>query len=204
MTVGELALLFNKERAIGADLHVVACEGWRRSSLYDQTGLLWVNPSPNMRSLTEALLYPGVGLLEASNLATGRGTDTPFERVGAPWIDPRLFAAALHRLGLPGVRFLPVRFTPRERQFANKECGGVYISITDRDAFEPIALGFGLAHVLKTHFPEWKPEGVNRLLANETAFQAIKDGKTPEEAEALWQAELADFLRVRERHLLYP
>ena len=112
MTVGELARLFNDVRKINADLTVVPCEGWNRGDLYDRTGLLWINPSPNMRSLTEALLYPGVGLLESTNLATGRGTDTPFERVGAPWIDPVLFSNALNSLELPGVRFLPVRFSP--------------------------------------------------------------------------------------------
>ena len=120
MTVGELARLFNGERKIGADLHVIPCEGWRREDLYDRTGLLWVNPSPNMRSLTEALLYPGVGLLEASNLATGRGTDTPFERVGAPWIDPRAFAEALNGLGLRRRPLRPdpvhARGTPVRRQ----------------------------------------------------------------------------------------
>ncbi len=116
MTVGELARLYNEERRIAVKLTVIACEHWRRGDLYDRTGLLWVNPSPNMRSLTEALLYPGVGLLEATNLATGRGTDTPFERVGAPCIDPVRFAAALNDLKLPGIRFVPIRFQPSERQ----------------------------------------------------------------------------------------
>ncbi len=102
MTVGELARLYNAERKIGAMLDVIACTGWSRDDLHDRTGLVWINPSPNMRSLTEALIYPGVGLLEATNLATGRGTDTPFERVGAPWIDPQPFAAALNAAGVPG------------------------------------------------------------------------------------------------------
>jgi uncharacterized protein YbbC (DUF1343 family) len=204
MTVGELARLFNAERQIGADLKVIPCEGWRRSDHYDATGLLWVNPSPNMRSLTEALLYPGVGLLEASNLATGRGTDTPFERVGAPWIDPRAFSEALNALGLPGVRSVPVRFTPKERQYAGQECGGVYLMITDRSAFEPLALGVGLAHVLRTKYPDdWKPEGFLKMLADRASYQALLDGKSPREVEAVWKPELEDFLRVREKYLIY-
>jgi uncharacterized protein YbbC (DUF1343 family)/CubicO group peptidase (beta-lactamase class C family) len=204
MTVGELAALFNTERKIGAELHVVPCEGWRRGDLFDSTGLLWVNPSPNMRSLTEALLYPGIGLLEASNLATGRGTDTPFERVGAPWIDPRAFSTALNALGQPGVRFVPIRFTPTERQYAGQECGGVSISITDRDRFEPVALGIGMARVLRSLYPnEWKPDGFLRMLADEAAYRALLDGRTVREIEAVWQSELADFLQVRAKYLLY-
>ncbi len=205
MTVGELARLFNAERKIGADLRVVACEGWRRGDLYDRTGLLWVNPSPNMRSLTEALLYPGVGLLEASNLATGRGTDTPFERVGAPWIEPRKLAEKLNALDLPGVRFLPVKFTPKERQYAGKECGGVFIMITERERFEPVSLGIGFACVLHSLYPkDWEPAGFLKMLADQAAYQAILDGRGVREVEAGWQAELREFLEVRGRYLIYP
>ncbi len=118
MTLGELAQLYNTERKIGAKLRVIACKGWSRDDLFDRTGLLWTNPSPNMRSLTEAMIYPGIGLLEATNLATGRGTDSPFERVGAPWIDPRPFASAMNAEKIPGVRFLPIEFVPKERQYA--------------------------------------------------------------------------------------
>ena len=131
MTVGELARLFNAERTIGADLTSSPARAGAATRLYDRTGLIWVNPSPNMRSLTEALLYPGVGLLEATNLATGRGTDTPFERVGAPWIEPSDLARALNDASIPGVRFVPIRFTPSERQYAGERCGGVQILIDD-------------------------------------------------------------------------
>ena len=204
MTVGELARLFNSERAIGAELHVVPCEGWRRADLYDRTELLWVNPSPNMRSLTEALLYPGVGLLEASNLATGRGTDTPFERIGAPWIDPRAFASALNDLNLPGIRFVPIRFTPKERQHAGKECGGAFIALVDRDRLEPIAVGIGIAHVLRTVYrDDWKPEGFLKMLADRAAYQAVLDGKSVAQVEAVWSEELKRFLEVRRKYLLY-
>jgi uncharacterized protein YbbC (DUF1343 family) len=204
MTVGELARLFNAERKIGADLRVVACEGWRRADLYDRTGLVWVNPSPNMRSLTEALLYPGVGLLEATNLATGRGTDTPFERLGAPWIEPRAFSEALNALGLPGVRFVPIRFTPKEREYAGTECGGVFITIVDRARFEPIALGIGLAHVLRRNYPtHWKPDGLLRMLADQAAYEAVVEGKPVARVEAVWKGELGEFLKVREKYLIY-
>ena len=204
MTVGELAGLYNAERKIGVDLRVIPVEGWRRADLFDRTGLLWVDPSPNMRSPTEALLYPGVGLLETTNLATGRGTDTPFERVGAPWIEPRAFAAALNALGLPGVRFVPVRFTPKERQHAGKPCGGVYIQVVDRDRVEPVALGIGLACVLRaTYRDEWKPDGLLTMLADRDAYQAVIEGKPIAEVEASWRAELADFMKVRARYLIY-
>jgi uncharacterized protein YbbC (DUF1343 family) len=204
MTVGELARLFNEERGIGAELHVIRCRFWDRNDLFDRTGLLWVNPSPNMWSLTEALIYPGVGLLEASNLATGRGTDTPFERVGAPWIEPRRFAEALNALKLPGVCFVPIRFTPKERQYAGKECGGVFIQITDRAVFEPIALGIGMAYVLRSSYAtDWKPEGFLKMLADRPSYQALLDGKLPAEIQAIWKAELASFKEIRRKYLLY-
>jgi uncharacterized protein YbbC (DUF1343 family) len=204
MTVGELARLFNTERHIKADLDVIACEGWRRSDLYDRTGLTWINPSPNMRSLTEALLYPGVALLEATNLATGRGTDTPFERVGAPWIDQRAFARALNARELPGVRFVPVRFTPRERQYAGQECGGVQIAITDWSRFEPLALGMALAVELRARYPgSWEPAGFLRLVAHRPTYEALLAGRDVAAITALWDEELSRFLETRARYLLY-
>src|SRR5581483_2880797 len=122
MTVGELARLFNAEKKLGADLQVILVEGWRRADFWDATNLTWVNPSPNMRSLTEALLYPGIGLLETTNISVGRGTDTPFEIFGAPWLDGRRLAAALNAREAPGVRFVPVRFTPKSSVYAGQAC----------------------------------------------------------------------------------
>lgn len=205
LTVGELATLFNAERSVGADLSVVRCEGWRRGDLYDRSGLLWVNPSPNMRSLTEALLYPGVGLLEATNLATGRGTDTPFERVGAPYIDPVRFSTRLNEMGLAGVRFVPVRFRPSERQFTGEDCGGVYIQITNRAEFDPIDLGLGLAVALRAEYPEqWKPEALRKFLADQATFDALLAGKSVAELKQVFAGELDDFRHLRMRYLLYP
>jgi len=204
MTVGELARMFNDERSVNADLTVIECQGWRRPLRFDQTGLEWVNPSPNMRSLTQAMLYPGVGLLEATNLATGRGTDTPFERVGAPYIEPREFARALNTLGLPGVRFVPIHFSPTERQFAGEKCNGVYVFITDWDAFEPIRLGVGLAVTLREHYPDaWEPERMNRLLTDQETLEAIEAGAGVRRIVRGWSDELREFRRRRARYLIY-
>src|SRR4029077_9707184 len=148
MTIGELAMLFNSERSIGADLTVIKMEGWRRADFFDGTSLTWVNPSPNMRSLTEALLYPGIGLLETTNISVGRGTDTPFEVIGAPWLDGQKLAEALNRAGLAGVRFVSVRFSPKSSRFAGEQCSGVNIIVTDRGAFRPVAAGVVIAHHL--------------------------------------------------------
>ncbi|HYP29054.1 MAG TPA: exo-beta-N-acetylmuramidase NamZ domain-containing protein [Blastocatellia bacterium] len=204
LTVGEFAGLYNSERKVGADLTVIKMEGWRRADYFDGTGLAWVNPSPNMRSLTQALLYPGVGLLETTNLSVGRGTDTPFEVVGAPWIDGTKLGEALNRAGLAGVRFVPVRFTPRQSKFAGEACGGVNIIITDRNSFRPVATGIEIAyHLYQLYAGSWKVDDYIRLLANRAALSALKAGKSPQEITATWQGGLADFARVRRKYLLY-
>jgi uncharacterized protein YbbC (DUF1343 family) len=204
MTIGELALLFNTERKINADLAVIRLEGWRRADYYDGTALTWVNPSPNMRSLIEAQLYPGIGLLETTNLSVGRGTDTPFEVVGAPWIDGRKMAEALNRAGLAGIRFVPIRFTPRSSKFAGEECGGINLVVTDRSAFRPVATGIEIAYQLNRIYPgQWKVNDILRLLVNRPVLAALRDGKTTREIAALWQPELAEFASVRKRYLLY-
>jgi uncharacterized protein YbbC (DUF1343 family)/CubicO group peptidase (beta-lactamase class C family) len=204
LTVGEIALLYNTERKIGASVEVVKCRGWSRDEFYDRTGLLWINPSPNMRSLTEALIYPGVGLLEATNLATGRGTDTPFERVGAPWIDPAPFAAALNSAGVPGARFVPIYFTPTERQHSGQRCGGVHILVTSWSEFDPLRLGMTLATRLRMMYPnDWQPDGLLRLLCDRATYDLVLAGKPVEAIMAGWNDELAAFQRIRARYLLY-
>jgi uncharacterized protein YbbC (DUF1343 family) len=204
MTVGELARLYNGERKLEARVEVVRCEGWSRDQTYDQAGLVWINPSPNMRSLTEAMLYPGVGWLESTNLATGRGTDTPFERIGAPWVEPISFAAALNAAAIPGTRFVPIWFTPSERQYRGERCGGVQVVIVDWKAFDPLKLGLTLAVTLKERYPgAWKPEGVLGMLADRAAYRALVDGQRPEAIEALWKRELDEFRRVRAKYLIY-
>jgi uncharacterized protein YbbC (DUF1343 family) len=205
MTVGELGRLFNAERAIGAELIVIPCAGWHRAQSYEATGLLWVNPSPNMRSLTQARLYPGIGLLESTNLATGRGTDTPFERVGAPWIDPVAWAEALRRQALPGLRVTPIRFTPTARQYAGQSCGGVQLEIVDAESFRPMNLAFGFASTLRALYPEqWEAEGFRQMLADDSSNQAFREVRPFSEIEASWNAELQEFRVLRDRYLLYP
>jgi len=204
MTVGELAGLFNEQRKIGCDLRVVRMENWRRAMWFDATTQTWVNPSPNMRSLTQATLYPGVGLLETTNLSVGRGTDTPFELVGAPWLDGQRLAAHLNGRGLAGVRFVPVRFTPRASVFKGEECGGVNLVVTDRAAFRPVRAGLEIAVALRRLFPaDWKTDNYNRLLVNADAFERVRRGDAPEEIERGWQPRLAEFRRERARFLLY-
>lgn len=204
MTVGELALLFNEQRKIGADLRVVKMENWRRAMWFDATTQIWVNPSPNMRSLTEATLYPGVGLLETTNLSVGRGTDTPFEVVGAPWLDGRKLAAYMNERGLAGVRFVPVRFTPRASVFRGEECGGVNIVVTDRARFRPVLTGVELAVALRRLYPsEWKADDYKRLLVNAEVLERVKRADSPADIARSWGERLEEFRRARSRHLIY-
>jgi uncharacterized protein YbbC (DUF1343 family) len=204
MTIGELARLFNRERKISAELEVIPVEGWNRSELFDKTNLLWVDPSPNMRTLAAALLYPGVGLLETTNISVGRGTDRPFEIFGAPWIDARRLAAALSSAGLPGVRFVPTRFTPKRSTYAGKECGGVQIYIDDWRQFQSLPLGMTIAYHLRKLYPEqWQIKGYGRLLAHPPTLEALERGDTPEQIMKMWQPELERFQKTRQEYLLY-
>jgi uncharacterized protein YbbC (DUF1343 family) len=205
LTVGEIARLFNAERKIGADLEVVRMEGWRRGDLYDRTGLGWVNPSPNLRSLTEALLYPGVGLLETTNVSVGRGTDRPFEWVGAPWIDGRRLAAALQAEGLPGVRFVPLNLTPASSVHKGKACGGVQLLVDDWARFRPVRTGLALACVLRRLYPDdWQVERFDTLLAHRATWEGVQRGASWQELERAWQPELERFRERRRAYLLYP
>jgi len=204
MTVGELALLYNEQRKLGCDLRVVKMENWRRAMWFDATGQVWVNPSPNMRSLTEATLYTGVGLLETTNLSVGRGTDTPFELVGAPWLDGQKLAAYLNGRALAGVRFVPARFTPRASVFKDQECGGVNIVVTDRALFRPVRAGLEMAVALRRLYPQdWKVDDYIRLLANADAEERVRRADDAEEIARSWQPRLDEFRRARARVLLY-
>ena len=204
MTVGELARLYNAQLKVGCDLRVVRMENWRRAMWFDATGQAWVNPSPNMRSLTEATLYPGVGLLETTNVSVGRGTDTPFELLGAPWVDGRKLAAYLNGRGLAGVRFVPLRFTPRASVFKDKECGGVNIVVTDRARFRPVRAGLEIAVALRRLYPQdWKVEDYARLLVNADTLERVRRADDAEEIARSWQARLDEFRRARTQALLY-
>lgn len=203
MTVGELARLMNAERGLGADLSVIRCEGWRRALWMDETGLPWTNPSPNMRSLTAAALYPGVGLLESA-ISVGRGTDRPFELVGAPYADGLRLAHKLNGEGLPGVRFIPVRFTPEASTFKGKPCGGVEILVTDRQAMDAADVGLAIACALQAlHGKAFDSKAMDRLLLDARVLKALQSGADWRHLRAMWQADIEAFAKRRGGHLLY-
>jgi len=205
MTVGEFARMVAAERRIPVSLSVVPVSGWTRGRWYDETGLPWVNPSPNIRSLTQALLYSGIGLLEATNLSVGRGTDTPFEVVGAPWIDGDGLAAALNRRGLAGVIFSGVRFTPTADVYAKTPCGGVRMTVTDRDAIRPVTVAFALASELRErHRAEFKPESIQNLLVNRSTMWAFLRGEPLVRLLAWADMDRSSFLNRRASYLIYP
>lgn len=204
MTVGELARMFQEELDLDLDLTIVPVKNWRREQFFDQTGLLWTNPSPNMRSLTEALLYPGIGLIETTNVSVGRGTDTPFEVLGAPWIEPRALAADLNAAPLGGVAFVPIYFTPTSSKYEGERCGGVNLIITDRDRFHPLRTGLAVAAGLARLYPEqWSTGSLNRLLADAKVRDAILRGEPVDRIQAAYQDELERFRRRRAEFLIY-
>ncbi len=204
MTMGELAKMFNAERGINAKLTVVAMDGWQRGDWFDSTGLAWVNPSPNLRSVTEAALYPGVALIEGTNVSVGRGTDTPFELVGAPWIKSKEFAAYLNARGIMGVRFVPVTFTPTASNYNGQACQGVNIVLTDRNGLDAPELGIELAAALhKLYAADFKIEKMQALLVNQSVYDALMAGQDPRRIGQDWRDELEKFGKVREKYLLY-
>jgi uncharacterized protein YbbC (DUF1343 family)/CubicO group peptidase (beta-lactamase class C family) len=204
LTIGELATLFNAERNIGANLEVVKCENWRRGDTLDRTGLPWRNPSPNMRHLTAAMLYPGIGLLETTNISVGRGTDRPFEWIGAPWIDSRKLAQELNAQRIPGLRFAPVNRTPVSSVHKDKDCGGVDIIVDDWSKLRPVHVGLSIATVLrKAYAKEWDPKRFDTLLIHKATFDGVLAGTPVAELEKSWQADLAKYRERRAKVLQY-
>ena len=204
MTVGELAQMLNDELKLDLDLKIIRCKGWQRDQYFDQTNLRWTNPSPNMRSLTQAILYPGIGMLETTNVSVGRGTDTPFEVFGAPWIDERALSRALNETGLASVRFIPIRYTPSASKYKGESCGGVNIVITNRQTIKPVRIGIAIACCLRKMYPKkWETQSLNRLLSNKRTHEAIIGGKRWSEIELDWQADLEKFKQRRAKYLLY-
>jgi uncharacterized protein YbbC (DUF1343 family)/CubicO group peptidase (beta-lactamase class C family) len=204
MTLGELARMFNAERKIGARLEVVTMQGWQRGDWFDSTGVEWVNPSPNLRSLTEATLYPGVGLIEGTNVSVGRGTDTPFEVVGAPWIKSKELAAYLNQRGIPSVRFVPVTFTPSASNFSGQKCEGVNVVLLDRNTFDGPELGLELAAALHKLYPvDFKIEKMQDLLLNQASYDALLAGWDPRRISEEWEERLGTFVTMREKYLIY-
>ncbi len=205
MTMGELAEMFNSEEHLNANLHVIKMAGWERTDWYDETGLQWRNPSPNLRSLTETILYPGVGMIEGANVSVGRGTDTPFELVGAPWINGKWLAVYLNSRVIQGVRFLPVDFTPRSSKFAGQVCHGVQIYLVDRQALDAPELGVELASALHQLFPkDFELDKTLPLIGSKAVVNEIRDNVDPARIQFLWQQSLTDFRKMRAKYLLYP
>ena len=204
LTLGELARLFNGENHIGADLTVVESKNWRRDEWFDETGMPWVNPSPNMRNLLQAILYPGVGAIEGTNISVGRGTDTPFEQIGAPWIDGVKLAATLNERQIPGVRFYPVRFTPTSSKYSGEECQGVFIVVTDRTALRPVRLGVEIAAAIhRLDGAKFDLEAAERLFGSKELLARIRAGDDPAAVASAWSADEARWRLLRNQYLLY-
>jgi uncharacterized protein YbbC (DUF1343 family) len=204
MTLGELARLFNAEAKIGCDLDVVAMRHWARDQWFDELGLEWINPSPNMRNLHQAALYPGIGSVEYGNLSVGRGTDTPFEQIGAPWIDGRRLAAHLNARAIPGVRVYPVFFTPASSKFAGERCQGVFFVVTDRDALRPVRLGLEVASALATLHPaSFDPGRTSILIGSADALMRVRAGDDPAAVAASWAGAESRWRTLRAKYLLY-
>ena len=204
LTLGELARVFNAEKKINADLTVIPVENWRRDYWYDETGLAWINPSPNMRNLNQAALYPGIGAIEYSNVSVGRGTDQPFEQFGAPWIDGSRLAAALNARKLLGIRFYPVAFTPTTSKYARQACQGVFMVITNRATLQPVRVGLEIAGALFTLFGEqYQLENTDLLLGSRDSLERVKRGEDPAVVAARWSADEARWRQMRAKYLLY-
>ena len=204
MTLGELAQLYNAENKIGARLRVIPMQGWLRGDFFDSTGIVWTNTSPNLRSVNEAELYPGVALVEGTNVSVGRGTDTPFEVMGAPWIDARVYSNYLNARLIPGVRFVPVAFTPVSGPYQNQQCKGVNIIVTDRTVLDAPEMGIELAAALKKLYPDnWKMEHMITALSNQQVFDSLAAGDDPRSIAQSWQDDLQKFRELRQKYLIY-
>ena len=204
MTMGELARLYNDERKINADLTVIAMENWKRDQWFDETGLAWINPSPNMRNMNQATLYPGIGAIEYSNISVGRGTDQPFEQIGAPWINGPQLAAKLNARRLPGIRFYPITFTPQSSKYAKEECQGVFMMVTNRAQLQPVRVGIEMASALTSLYgASYEPNNMWRLVGSEQIVERIRHGEDPAAIAASFSADEARWRRLRAKHLLY-
>jgi uncharacterized protein YbbC (DUF1343 family)/CubicO group peptidase (beta-lactamase class C family) len=205
MTIGELARYYNGEGHINAALTVVKMKGWQRGDWFDSTGLPWINPSPNLRSQRAAELYTGLGLIETSNVSVGRGTDTPFELLGAPWVDARTLARTLNARLLPGVRFIPVNFTPAAPYpYAGQLCHGISLMVMDRNALDGPELGLEIASALWKLYPnDYKIDRIDRLLVNKSVLEALRSGEDPQRVAGDWRVALEAFMQRRAAYLEY-
>jgi uncharacterized protein YbbC (DUF1343 family) len=204
MTLGEMAQMFNAENKIGADLHVIPMRNWRRRDWFDDTGLPWVNPSPNLRSFRAESLYPGLEILQAGGVSVGRGTDRPFERVGAPWIHSGAFVEEMNRRSMPGVRFVADRFTPDSGLYKGEMCEGASVVVTDRASFESMRMGLEISAALAKLYPgNFDVTKMIALVGNTETISRLKAGDAPSAIVASWNEELEAFRKMRAKYFLY-
>lgn len=205
MTLGELARMFNAENKIGADLHIVEMKDWRRSETYDDTGLKWIPPSPNLRTVDADFLYPGIEILQAGDVSVGRGTDAPFQIIGAPWIDPKALEAGLKRWKMPGVRLRAASFTPSSGLHHGELCQGVTIEITDRNKIRSMRMCLEIAEALHRMYPkEFQIEKIIELLGSESTLEQLEKEAPIESILKSWEPGLDRFRAIRARYLIYP
>jgi len=204
MTLGEMAWMFNSEKKLGCDLHIVRMKNWRRKMWFSDTGLRWVDPSPNLRSVAAGILYPGLEILQEGGVSVGRGTETPFEIIGAPWIRGEEFAAYLNRRAIPGVRFEPRKFTPDSGLYKGESCEGVHVALGDRTALQSMRMGFEIAVALSKLYPgKFESAKMIALLGNGATLQQLQKGRDPAEIVSSWNSDLEAFRKMRAKYLLY-
>jgi uncharacterized protein YbbC (DUF1343 family) len=204
LTIGELAQFFNSENHINADLHVIAMKNWRRNYFFESTGVRWLPPSPNLRTMKGAILYPGLEILLNAGVSVGRGTEAPFEEFGAPWMDGVKVASALNEVHLPGLKFVAQPFIPVSGLYAGRRCGGVSIRVGDRAAVRSMRMGLEIAALLKKMYPQdFDVSKTATLLANAETVQKLQDGVPASKIISSWQAALTAFDLVRRKYFLY-
>lgn len=204
LTIGELAQFLNTENHIGADLHVIAMKNWHRNYFFDSTGFRWIPPSPNLRTFKGAVLYPGIEILQNAGVSVGRGTETPFEQFGAPWLDGEEVATSLNALHLPGVRFVAQPFIPISELYSGQRCGGVAMRITDRGALRSMRVGLEIAVLLRKLYPQhFDPAKLILLVGNTSTLEQLQSGVAPEKIIASWSTDLANFDQLRRKYFLY-
>src|SRR5271165_6739848 len=205
LTIGELAQLFNKEKNINCDLHVIPMKNWHRNYFFESTGIRWIPPSPNLRTLKGAILYPGLEILQNAGVSVGRGTEAPFEEFGAPWIDGEDVAEQLNAKNLPGLRFSNQPFIPVSGLYAGQRCGGVGVKVTDRAAVRSMRMGLEIAALLQKKYPrQFDASKILQLIGNDQAVRDLQAGTAPEQIVRSWGEALAAFDQVRRKYLLYP
>jgi len=204
LTIGELAQLFNKEKNINCDLHVIPMKNWHRNYFFESTGIRWIPPSPNLRTLKGAILYPGLEILQNAGVSVGRGTEAPFEEFGAPWMNGEEVAEVLNGRNLAGVRFVNQPYIPVSGLYAGQHCGGVGIRVTDRGAVRSIRVGLEIAELLQKKYPDhFDVTKTIVLLGNDATVEQLKAGTPPEQIIASWAADLAAFDQMRRKYFLY-